>query len=112
MAARQSFSRLLVPCLLGTLLVGSLVGLTRCFSPQLPACSYICNPTEPKCPDTYECRADGYCHLRDSTEACPYSMDLLPPPARPDLFGTNDLAAIPDMLPAQDLGDPDASSDM
>jgi hypothetical protein len=93
MALRRPAGRLLVPALLGAVLCGGLLFLTRCFSPTLPACSYICNSAEPKCPDEYECRADGYCHLRGSTESCPYSMDLSPAPPRPDLSGPADLAS-------------------
>lgn len=76
-------------------LIGGALGLSRCFVPDLPACAYICAPegTEPRCPGEYECRTDGYCHLKGSTEACPYSMDLGPDAAqaRPDLSTTADL---------------------
>ena len=61
----------------GVLAVGL---LGRCFSPDLPACSFRCGPADPMCPDEYECRADGYCHLLGSTAACPFSMDLAPAP--------------------------------
>ena len=75
-------------------LSGALVmTLGQCFSPDLPVCSYQCASDEPACPDDYECRTDGYCHLKGSTEACPYSMDLGPDAAqaRPDLSTTADL---------------------
>jgi len=89
---------------LGGALLGGALALTRCFVPDLPACSYICakEGTEPRCPDEYECRMDGYCHLRGSTEACPYSMDLGPDAAqpRPDLA-----TAAADLSPVDAQGD-------
>jgi hypothetical protein len=66
--------------MLALTLGGGAVSLSHCFSPELPACAYRCNATEPRCPDEYECRDDGYCHLKGSTESCPYTQDLVPPP--------------------------------
>jgi len=103
MMSQRKIPRLLVPFGLGSLLVGGLVLLSRCFSPTLPACSYICNSTEPRCPDEYECRSDSYCHLRGSTESCPYSMDLGPAAPRPDMAATVDMAAAPPDQDAPDL---------
>ena len=65
--------------------LGAALALTRCFSPELPTCAYICNTAEPRCPDEYECRADCYCHLKGSTEACGFPQDMgcdaaTPPP--------------------------------
>lgn len=93
----KKWSALLVPAGFGSLLVGGLVLLSRCFSPDLPACSFICNTDEPRCPGQYECRSDGYCHLVGSTEACPYTMDLSPGPPRPDLSGSGDMSTAPDL---------------
>ncbi|MFO0575287.1 MAG: hypothetical protein U1A78_14950 [Polyangia bacterium] len=74
--------------------------LARCFQPDLPTCAYRCNTTEPRCPDDYECRTDGYCHLKGTTEACMYSMDLLP---APDLSLPPDQSPPPDLTGAADL---------
>ncbi len=79
-------------------LAGGALNLSHCFAPELPACAYRCNATEPRCPDEYECRVDGYCHLKGNDEACPYTQDLVPPPVRdlsglaPDLTVTGDLS--------------------
>jgi hypothetical protein len=99
--ARWSVSisrRILWPSLFLAVLLPGLVSLSRCFSPTLPACSFICNKDEPRCPEEYECRSDNYCHLKGSSEACPYSMDLSPLP--PDMLMIPDLAPPPDMAPA------------
>lgn len=71
----------------------ALVALARCFSPELPACSYKCAAQEPFCPDEYEC-VNRYCRIKGSTEACPWVDDLSPPP---DLSGPPPDAA--DMTP-------------
>jgi hypothetical protein len=47
--------------------------LAGCFNVDQPICSYACADTDPRCPEDYECRSDGYCHLIGSTEACAYS---------------------------------------
>lgn len=91
----------LLACTLG--LVGAALGLVRCFNPDLPACAYICNTAEPRCPDEYECRADGYCHLRGSTEACSYSMDLAP---AVDMLVAPDQSVPPDLTTPADLSMP------
>jgi hypothetical protein len=64
----------------GALVLGALALLgARCFSPTLPDCSYRCGPDDQAaCPAEYECREDRYCHLKGSTAACPYTMDLMP----------------------------------
>ena len=64
--------------------------LSQCFSPDLPACSFLCGPPDqasPRCPEDYECRADGVCHQIGGTDVCPFTVDLLPVP---DLSGTPD----------------------
>lgn len=86
--------KMLWPILIGAVALPGLVSLSRCFSPSLPACSFICNKDEPRCPDDYECRSDSYCHLKGSTEECPYTMDLATPP---DQLSLPDLTTPPDM---------------
>lgn len=54
------------------------VGLPACFNVDKPTCSYACSDTDPKCPDDYECRSDGYCHLVNTTEACAFSDAAVP----------------------------------
>lgn len=49
-----------------------------CFNVDKPTCSYVCSDTAPACPDDYECRADGYCHLKGTTEACAFSDAAVP----------------------------------
>lgn len=97
--ARPTTRRLLI----GGLCAGAaLLFLARCFQPDLPVCSYRCNPTEPRCPDEYECRTDGYCHLKGSAQECPYGMDLSP---APDLGQPRDQSLPPDQtLPPSDQG--------
>lgn len=74
----------------GALLLGGLLlALSRCFNPTLPDCSYRCGTQDPACPPEYECRQDRYCHLKGSTAACPYAMDLRAPA---DLRPAGDLA--------------------
>jgi len=87
---------------LGLVLGGGAVNLSHCFTPDLPACAYRCNATEPRCPDEYECRVDGYCHLKGNDEACPYTQDLVPPPVF-DLSGR-----LPDLTSPGDLSSSDA----
>jgi hypothetical protein len=58
----------------------ALAGFTvsGCFNVDKPACSYVCAEVEPRCPDSYECRTDGYCHLIGSTAACIFSDAAMP----------------------------------
>lgn len=104
--AKKKLPAALIPLGFGSLLLGGLVLLSRCFSPDLPACSFVCGTEEPRCPTQYECRSDGYCHLSGSTEACPYTMDLSPAPARPDLSSSGDMATPPDMTVPPDMTTP------
>lgn len=53
---------------------GLVLGLSQCFAPTLPACSYQCAMDEPRCPDDYECRDDGLCHLKGNTQACNFDL--------------------------------------
>lgn len=112
MANRSLFakraSRFVVPLVAAVGLFAGAVTLSRCFSPTLPACSFICNGTDPKCPDDYECRSDHYCHLKDSSEVCPYSMDLLPAPTVDMSTPAADMSTPPDMTMPPDM----AAADM
>ena len=49
-----------------------------CFNVDKPTCSYACSDTQPQCPDDYECRTDGYCHLTGTTAACLFSDAAVP----------------------------------
>jgi hypothetical protein len=49
-----------------------------CFNVDKPTCSYACSDTTPKCPDDYECRSDGYCHLTGTTAECAFSDAAVP----------------------------------
>lgn len=92
--------------MLALALGGGATSLSHCFSPELPACAYRCNATEPRCPDEYECRTDGYCHLKGNTEACPYMQDLTPAPVI-DLSGFSiDLSKPVDMSSADAMSNP------
>ncbi len=54
------------------------IGAAGCFSVDRPVCSYVCADVDPKCPDDYECRSDGYCHLVGSTASCAFSDAAVP----------------------------------
>ncbi len=72
-----------------------------CFNPDKPTCSYVCADVDPKCPDDYECRPDGYCHLIGTTDSClfsdaatPNDMAMtLPSDMTPDFSSTLDLTS-------------------
>lgn len=93
----------LAAALLG-LAVGA-AGLDACFKLDQPTCSLACGPDQ-VCPDDYECRQDGYCHLQGSTEACEFS----------DASITTDLTVVlpPDLTsaPNTDASDTDAAADL
>jgi hypothetical protein len=77
------------------LLIATLALAAGCFNPDKPSCSYACNDADPRCPDDYECRADGYCHLIGSTDECLFSdaavpLDMASQPA--DFSGAADFA--------------------
>ena len=64
-----------------------------CFNPDEPVCSYQCAAVEPRCPDDYECRADGYCHKKGTTAACSFpAIDMSVPSVPVDMTptGTSD----------------------
>lgn len=44
--------------------------VSACFAPTYSDCAFRCGPQIPLCPDEYECRSDGYCHLHASTAIC------------------------------------------
>ena len=77
-----------------------LLFLAGCFNFDEPDCSYACTPSTPSntgkpaqaCPDSYECRADGYCHKQGSTAACGFSDAAV-----------SDQSAVVDLSPAADL---------
>jgi hypothetical protein len=71
------------------------LGVTGCFDPDKPLCSYACSETDHSCPDDYECRTDNYCHRKGSTGECGFSApaDQSVPLSPPDLTTpANDLA--------------------
>ena len=53
-------------------------GFGGCFNVDKPTCSYSCSDTTPACPDDYECRSDGYCHLTGTTAECSFSDAAVP----------------------------------
>jgi hypothetical protein len=55
------------------------LGFAGCFSVDRPICSYACSDTSPKCPDDYECRTDGYCHLVGTTASCSFADAAVQP---------------------------------
>ncbi len=59
-------------------LVLATAGFSGCFNVDKPTCSYACSDTDPKCPEDYECRADGYCHLTGTTAECAFSDAAVP----------------------------------
>jgi hypothetical protein len=71
-----------------------------CFNPDKPTCSYACADTEPKCPQDYECRSDGYCHLTGTTEACAFGDAAMPGDMSASAGGG-------DMTPAGDMSSTD-----
>ncbi len=70
-----------------------------CFNPDKPTCSYVCADVDPKCPDDYECRADGYCHLIGTTDSCLFSDAAMPL----DLSVTVPSDMMPDLASSLDL---------
>lgn len=56
-------------------LLGLVAGLllSQCFVPTYSDCAFRCGTTTPLCPEQYECRSDGYCHLPDSAAVCSLS---------------------------------------
>ena len=78
----------------------SAASVSGCFDVDKPTCSYVCSDTDPKCPDDYECRSDGYCHLVGTTAQCLFSDAAVPldmsMPTTNDMTPTNDLTPIGD----------------
>jgi hypothetical protein len=60
----------------------SALALAGCFSPANVDCAFRCGAGDMQpCPDDYECRSDGYCHLIGAVGACTdASMDGSGPP--------------------------------
>jgi hypothetical protein len=77
--------------------------LAGCFNPDKPSCSYACADSDPRCPDSYECRSDGYCHLMGTTDTCNFSDASVPL----DMVTGNDLTSSPDIANAIDALQPD-----
>ncbi len=50
--------------------------LSQCYVPTYSDCAFRCGTTAPLCPEQYECRTDGYCHLPDSVAVCSLGNDL------------------------------------
>ncbi len=69
-----------------------------CFNVDKPTCSYACAASAPQCPTDYECRADGYCHLVGTTDACLFSDAAMPQDMSAAVGG--DMASMPDMSSA------------
>jgi hypothetical protein len=80
----------------------ALLGTTGCFNYSEPICSFSCTASNgaAACPSNYECRTDGYCHKKGSTEACEFS----------DAAVSADLSATPDLTPAVDMTSTDEGS--
>ncbi len=61
-------------------LLGLVLGLAGCFSPDHPTCAFACGPGG-ECPDDYSCQPDGYCHYHGAG-VCPFpdaaAADLSP----------------------------------
>ncbi len=62
------------------LMLAPLFLFSDCFAPTYSDCAFRCGPSDPLCPDEYECRGDGYCHLPSSVVTC----------AMPDLAPSSD----------------------
>lgn len=52
------------------------VVLSQCYAPTYSDCAFRCGPAAPMCPEQYECRVDGYCHLPASMVICAVAHDL------------------------------------
>ena len=82
------------------LLLFAALAVAGCFSPDKPTCSYACADVEPRCPEDYECRSDGYCHLVGSTTMCLFSDAAMPQDMSvtmpPDMTQPPDMAEQPD----------------
>ena len=67
-------------CLLATarILLGLGAGLFlhQCYVPTYADCAFRCGTAMPMCPEQYECRSDGYCHLPDSMATCRAAGEL------------------------------------
>jgi hypothetical protein len=50
--------------------------LSQCYVPTYSDCAFRCGSAAPRCPEQYECRTDGYCHVPDSVAVCAVGRDL------------------------------------
>jgi hypothetical protein len=76
------------------LALAATTGFSGCFNVDKPTCSYVCSDTSPKCPDSYECRSDGYCHLVGTTAACTFADAAVQVPV--DMSMPHDLVSTTD----------------
>lgn len=53
-----------------------------CYAPTYGDCAFRCGSANPVCPDEYECRTDGYCHLHDSAIVCSFASDMSTAPTQ------------------------------
>jgi len=81
------------------LFVTALALLGGCFSPDKPVCSYSCASTQPACPDDYECRADGYCHLVGTEDQ---SCGFTAPPDMAMTLPSTDMSGAPSDMAQSD----------
>jgi hypothetical protein len=76
------------------------LAVAGCFNPDEPDCAFVCGP-QGKCPESYECRPDNYCHKVGTSGPCVGYTDA----SVPDI-GVPDLS-MPDMTMMDDGGTPD-----
>jgi hypothetical protein len=67
-------------------LVGVILSMTACFSPDEPACAFSC-VTDGICPTAYACGSDGLCHRDDGVGVC--GLDPLVHPGDAGLHATD-----------------------
>lgn len=72
-------ARLTLALVVAALVAGVASGVSGCFSPNEPICSFACADSDPKCPQDYVCASDGYCHLPGhESESCGFSDASVP----------------------------------
>ena len=97
--------------------LAAVLTVVACFAPDNPICAFRCDDSAMNsghCPDAYECRGDGYCHLKGSTEACPFPpldmpMSVADTSSAPEMSAAPDMSIRPDMSGAPDMS---ATADM
>jgi hypothetical protein len=76
--------------------VAAVLGLGGCFNYSEPICSFSCGTGADAdlCPGNYECRSDGYCHKKGTTESCGFSDAAVSPDLSANIDqGPGDLAS-------------------